>query len=67
MTALQDIAQEAEADAFRPARWFGPFGLKGAIYATSDDSNEKRAVGAFWGTKMDGKDVRAHLVERFES
>jgi hypothetical protein len=27
MTALQDIAQDAEADAFRPARWFEPFGL----------------------------------------
>ena len=27
MTALQDIMQEAEADAFRPVWWFEPFGL----------------------------------------
>jgi len=79
MTALQDIAQEA--DAFWPARWFEPSGLKGAIYATSDDdSNEKRTVGALWERKMAGKGVflmaekilrgkgvRAQLVEHFGS
>jgi type III restriction enzyme len=51
---------------------------KGAPYATNDDSNEKRLVGALWEERtagrgiflmaektVGGKDVRAQLMERF--